>query len=64
MRYLFVIVALVALPLQSIPAQQNPYFVTYDHRMEEHQNLEFSTQSTYEWNGFGQKVARMFRPGN
>jgi hypothetical protein len=27
-------------------AQQNPYFVTYDHHMEEHQNLELSTQST------------------
>jgi hypothetical protein len=26
--------------------QQNPYFVTYDHRMEEQANLELSTQST------------------
>ncbi len=36
------------LPLFTIPlaAQQNPYFVTYDHHMEEYRNLEIATQST------------------
>ena len=38
-----VILMLAALPLV---AQQNPYFVTYDHHMEEQGNLEISTQST------------------
>jgi hypothetical protein len=46
MRCLFSIVSLLILPLCPAVAQQNPYFVTYDHHMEEHQNLELSTQST------------------
>lgn len=46
MRYLYIVAVLVAIPHQPMLAQQNPYFVTYDHRMEEHQNLELSTQST------------------
>jgi hypothetical protein len=37
---------LFALPVCPVPAQQNPYFVTYDHHMEEPSNLEISTQST------------------
>ncbi len=45
-RYLCALAILVGIPLQPIFAQQNPYFVTYDHRMEEPQNLEISTQST------------------
>ncbi len=46
MRYLYVVVLCLLFSLCSAMAQQNPYFVTYNHRMEEHQNLELSTQST------------------
>ena len=42
-RVLPVFLALAACPLA---AQQNPYFVAYDHHMEEPGNLEISTQST------------------
>jgi hypothetical protein len=46
MRYLFTLSASLLLSLCPLLAQQNPYFVTYDHHMEEHQNLEISAQST------------------
>jgi hypothetical protein len=38
-------VLLLLLPA-ALAAQENPYFVTYDHRMEETANLEISTQTT------------------
>ncbi len=37
---------LVILLPRPLAAQQNPYFVTYDHHMEEPSNLEISTQGT------------------
>ena len=44
MKLAFALILLaLALPLA---AQENPYFVTYDHHMEEVGNLEISTQST------------------
>ena len=46
MKYLITFAQLVALSAYPLLGQQNPYFVTYDHRMEEHQNLELSIQST------------------
>jgi hypothetical protein len=42
-RLLSLVLLLGTLPLA---AQQNPYFVTYDHHMEELGNLEISSQST------------------
>ncbi len=44
MRYLCSLAALLS--VGTLMGQQNPYFVTYDHHMEEHKNLELSTQST------------------
>jgi hypothetical protein len=44
-RYLLVLVLAPVLVCPAL-AEQNPYFVTYDHRMEEPRNLEISIQST------------------
>jgi len=44
MRRLFALIFLLG--ALSAVAQQNPYFVTYDHHMEEVGNLEISSQST------------------
>lgn len=41
----FALALLLLLPAAAL-AQENPYFVTYDHRMEETGNLEISTQTT------------------
>ncbi len=46
MKYLIGLAALLLVSIHPLIAQQNPYFVSYDHRMEERQNLELSTQST------------------
>jgi hypothetical protein len=40
------LLACVALFALTVAAQESPYFVTYDHHMEERGNLEISTQST------------------
>jgi hypothetical protein len=46
MRYVMTLTSLLLLLICPLMAQQNPYFVTYDHHLEERQNLEISTQST------------------
>ncbi len=46
MRSFCAFAVLFAALVQPLLAQQNPYFVTYDHHMEESDNLELSTQST------------------
>jgi hypothetical protein len=46
MRYVYTLSVVILLSLCPLIAQQNPYFVTYDHHLEEHRNLEISTQST------------------
>jgi hypothetical protein len=46
MRYWLTLTLPFLLSPCPVIAQQNPYFVTYDHHMEEHYNLELSTQST------------------
>lgn len=46
MRLFFLVLSLLALPFSFAFAQETPYFVTYDHHLEEPGNLEISTQST------------------
>lgn len=47
MRYVVISsILLFVLLLNPLVAQQNPYFVTYDHHMEEPGSLELSTQGT------------------
>jgi hypothetical protein len=45
-RYFCLVAAFSFVFVPQLFPQQNPYFVTYDHRMEEQANLELSTQST------------------
>ncbi len=47
MRNCIVVLALLLLPGALALAQESPYFVTYDHTMEEVGNLEISHQSTF-----------------
>lgn len=47
MRYCAVLFSLLVLLSLPSPAQENPYFVTYDHHLEEPGDLEISTQSTF-----------------
>jgi len=42
MNTVFVLFVAIALPLGTLAAQERPYFVTYDHHMEEPGNLEVS----------------------
>ena len=46
MRFWLLTISLLLVPTFHTLAQQNPYFVTYSHHMEEPQNLEISVQST------------------
>ncbi len=47
MKYLLVVpMFIIAIQHDPVVAQQNPYFVTYDHHMEEPRNLEISIQTT------------------
>ena len=46
MRFYFVLFLLVCGLASSAPAQERPYFVTYDHHLEEPGNLEIATAST------------------
>jgi hypothetical protein len=46
MRLVCIAVMSSVILVPPILGQQNPYFVTYDHRMEEQGNLELSTQGT------------------
>ena len=46
MKYVVVSMILLFVFVGSLAAQQNPYFVTYDHHMEEPGSLELSTQGT------------------
>ena len=46
MRYMCALSAIIFLSICPLMAQQNPYFVAYNHHLEEKHNLEISTQST------------------
>jgi hypothetical protein len=46
MRFALIVAALAVVQIRPGFSQQNPYFVTYSHNMEEPTNLELSTQST------------------
>lgn len=46
LRHFLIVVTLLLAPAIRSIAQENPYFVTYDHHMEETGNLEISTQGT------------------
>ncbi len=45
LRFLFLLTLLLA-PVALLSAQESPYFVTYDHHLEEPGNLEIATQTT------------------
>jgi len=47
LRYSLILLTLLLSSAVSVLAQDNPYFVTYDHNMEEKGNLEISTQGTF-----------------
>ena len=46
MRLLFALLAFLLMAKTALQAQESPYFVTYDHHLEEPGNLEIATSST------------------